>query len=51
MQEIYKEEFNMEMEKLEIELEFLRYFYSEAGEYFGPADSEIYGCIREPEGY
>lgn len=28
-----------------IELQFLRYFYSEAGQAFGPADDEIYRSI------
>ena len=30
-----------------LELEFLQYFYEQAGDAFGPADSEIYGCIQE----
>ena len=29
------------------ELEFLQYFYSAAGECFGPADQEIYDAIKE----
>jgi len=43
------------------ELEFLQYFYSAAGDCFGPADSEIYDAIKRnfarwsgkslPEGY
>ena len=48
-------------DELNIELEFLRYFYSAAGDAFGPADSEVYDIIKEnfvedtglqlPEGY
>ena len=48
------------MEKAE-ELEFLQYFYSAAGDCFGPADAEVYDAIKHaftthkrkalPEGY
>ena len=43
------------------ELEFLRYFYKAAGDAFGPADADVYDCIKQnfvkvshktlPEGY
>lgn len=43
------------------ELEFLQYFYSAAGDCFGPADADVYDAIKEnfkrwkgkelPEGY
>jgi hypothetical protein len=43
------------------EIEFLRYFYSAAGDCFGPADDAIYAAIKQnfvkykskelPEGY
>jgi hypothetical protein len=29
------------------EVEFLRYFYSAAGDCFGPADGEIYEAIKQ----
>jgi hypothetical protein len=34
-------------EEMEAELDFLRFFYSAAGESFGPADSDIYRMIGE----
>jgi len=43
------------------EIEFLRYFYSAAGDCFGPADADVYDAIKHnfkkwkhkelPEGY
>ena len=35
----------MPEEEIELELEFLRFFYDKAGEAFGPADSDVYHAI------
>lgn len=37
----------IEVEELRAELEFLRFFYSEARYAMGPADSDIYDMIKE----
>jgi hypothetical protein len=48
---------NNEVEREIGELAFLRYFYSVAGDYMGPADADIYNTITEnydgtvPESY
>ncbi len=34
-------------EQDKLELEFLRYFYSAAGDAFGPCDADIYNNINE----
>lgn len=38
---------NDELEQLEDEVNFLRYFYKNARAYMGPADSECYGELKE----
>lgn len=35
------------MEELKEELDFLRYFYSVAGDSMGPADADIYNYIKQ----
>lgn len=38
---------NKALKPEEVELEFLRYFYVEVGNYLGPADDDIYSDIAE----
>ena len=32
---------------MEDDLDFLRFFYDQAGDAFGPADEDVYQCINE----